>query len=239
MDNAHTHKKENYEDYSSGRVLYGVSGATNFSVRIINEIFEWSVNYLGKADGYVVYDSFCGTAYSLTVLGFLHAEKIREIIGSDINEKVLEFAGKNLSLLSKEGIDKRIEGLRGFIAEYNKDSHKEALESALRLKEKSTENIKVSIFVHNILSTAELPSSVNDIDFLFADVPYGALVEWKGVEDVHNPIQTFLSNVSNRLSQKSVVAIALNKKQAIEHVGYRKVKSFSRGTRKIIILEKI
>ena len=31
--------KENYKDYSSGRVIYGVAKATNFPVRLASEIF--------------------------------------------------------------------------------------------------------------------------------------------------------------------------------------------------------
>ena len=32
-------EKKNYEDYSSGRVLYGAPEATNFSVRLASEFF--------------------------------------------------------------------------------------------------------------------------------------------------------------------------------------------------------
>lgn len=36
-------KNENYEDYSSGRVLYGGKGIPNFPVRLINEILvDWN-----------------------------------------------------------------------------------------------------------------------------------------------------------------------------------------------------
>ncbi len=84
-----------------------------------------------------------------------------------------------------------------------------------------------------------MPSEISLVDCVFADVPYGELTEWKGLEGGKNPIQSFLDKIKDRLSEKSVVAIALNKKQTISHDGFKKVKMFSRGTRKIVVLEPI
>ncbi len=98
----YTSGKENYEDYSSGRVLYGVKGATNFPVRLSSEIFQHCVTYLKnqeKQGPYTIYDPFCGVAYSLTVMGFIHGGDIASIIASDADGRLLEFAQKNLSLM--------------------------------------------------------------------------------------------------------------------------------------------
>ncbi len=89
--------KENYEDYSSGRVIYGATGATNFPVRLSSEVFQQCVHYLkgkGKAGPYKLYDPFCGVAYSLTVIGFLHGAEIESIAGSDSDSRMLEFAAE-------------------------------------------------------------------------------------------------------------------------------------------------
>lgn len=40
--------KKNFEDLASGRVLYGHGGIPNFPVRLINEIFDRSAQYLNK-----------------------------------------------------------------------------------------------------------------------------------------------------------------------------------------------
>src|ERR1700722_10543985 len=102
----HTVTRENYEDYSSGRVVYGAMGATNFPVRLSSEVFQRCVHYLksqGKPGPYKIYDPFCGVAYSLTVIGFLHGAEIESIAASDSNSRLLEFARKNLSLLTTTG----------------------------------------------------------------------------------------------------------------------------------------
>lgn len=234
-------KKYNYEDYSSGRVLYGAPGATNFPVSLAVEIFKkCSLNLAEKGNKgpYVIYDPFCGVAYSLTVFGFLQGEKIKEIFASDVDKTVLEFAHKNLSLLSARGINNRINELKKFIQKYKKDSHKEALKSAERLKTVVTKlSIKIAEFQFNILDDVELPKFVNQIDIVFADVPYGKLTNWDGLKEGMNPAQIFLNNIKNILKVNAVVAVVLNKKQEIKFEGYSKVKSFKSGKRKVLLLE--
>lgn len=236
-------KKDNYEDYSSGRVIYGAPGATNFPVSLSIEIFEKCREYLnknGNSGPYKIYDPFCGVAYSLTVLGLLFGENIKEICASDADTTILEFAHKNLSLLSEEGIDTRINELEKFIKDYNKDSHKEALESAKKLKIKSKKlSIKIKDFEFNILSNKELPKIINSIDIVIADVPYGKLTNWNGLQNETNPIQESLNKIKDILSTKSILAIILNKKQTIEYSGYDKIKSFKLGKRKIILLSPV
>lgn len=235
--------KNNYEDYSSGRVIYGAPGATNFPVSLSIEIFEKCREYLyknGNSGPYKIYDPFCGVAYSLTVLGLLFGENIKEIYASDADTTILEFAHKNLSLLSEKGIDKRINELEKFIKDYNKDSHKDALESAKRLQILSKKlSIKIKEFQFNILKDSNLPQYINNIDIIMADVPYGKLTNWDSLEDGINPIQESLNKIKDRLNTKSIVAIILNKKQTIEYNGYDKIKSFKLGKRKIILLSPV
>ena len=236
-------RKVNYEDYSSGRVLYGAPKATNFPVSLTLEIFERCSEYLSKKGNlgpYVIYDPFCGVAYSLTVLGFLRGENIKEMFASDADKTILEFAHKNLSLLTVKGINNRIAELTKFIQEYKKDSHKEALKSAELLKTKTESlNIKTEVFQFNVLNTDSLPKFANKIDIIIADVPYGKLTKWEGLKEGTNPIQVFLDKIQDRLSKTAIVAIILDKKQDIKYDGYRKIKSFKIVKRKIVLLEKI
>lgn len=81
-------KNDNFEDYSSGRVLYGATGATNFPVRLISEMFQRAKYYLEsevQKGPYFIYGPFCGAGYSLTILGLLHGVDIGSIYGSDIS----------------------------------------------------------------------------------------------------------------------------------------------------------
>lgn len=233
-------EKENYEDYSSGRVLYGAPMATNFPVSLTLEIYKRCSDYLienGNSGPYTIYDPFCGVAYSLTVLGFFYGENIKQIIASDVDKTILEFANKNLSLLTTKGIDNRIKELNRFIEEYNKNSHREALMSAEKLKNKSKElHIKIIEFKHNILSNIPLPKSVNKIDMIITDLPYGKLTKWEGISGEIDPAQEFLNKIKNRLKKNSIIAIVFNKQQKFLHEGFNKVKGFKVGKRKVLIL---
>ena len=82
-------KNNNYEDFSSGRVLYGAKGIPNFPVRLLYEIYGYSKSYLEKKEDIVIYDPCCGAAYALTVLGFFYNSEIKKIYGSDIDASMI------------------------------------------------------------------------------------------------------------------------------------------------------
>jgi 23S rRNA G2445 N2-methylase RlmL len=229
-------EKENYEDYSSGRVLYGAPSAPNFPVRLASELFQRCANYLkeqGSNGPYKLYDPFCGAGYSLTVIGFLFSSEISSSLGSDSDESILDFAKKNLSLLSKEGMDHRIDELNKFTKEYNKDSHRDALKSAEILKDRLISPIESKIFQFNSIEHKDFPESINNIDIIIADLPYGKLTSWN--ED-NNQTQIFLDAIRSRLKSVSIVALISNKEQKISHTGYTIVEKYNLGKRKIILL---
>jgi len=129
-------KKEPYNDWSSGRVLYNAPGFTAFPVRLATEIAQRCFNILessGSKGPFVLYDPCCGGAYVLTYLGFLHANRFYKIIASDCNHRSLDIAKKNLSLLQIEGLKRRINELNSLSKTYGKTSNKEAVHSALNL----------------------------------------------------------------------------------------------------------
>lgn len=51
---------ENFEDFASGRVLYGGKGMPNFPVRLLNEMYGRAVNYLHNKEDLVVRIIACG-----------------------------------------------------------------------------------------------------------------------------------------------------------------------------------
>jgi len=101
-----------YSDLASGRVFYSLPGHPAFPVRLASEIFQRCVMIreatYGDSTRCILYDPCCGAAYHLSVLAYIHREYIREVIASDIDEKAIDFAKRNLELLSIAGIDKRI-----------------------------------------------------------------------------------------------------------------------------------
>lgn len=233
--------KENYQDFSSGRVLYGHSGATNFPVRLLNEIYLRAINYLQAKNHlgpYTIYDPLCGIAYSLTVLGFLHSEQIKSLFGSDIDPEQLETAAKNLALLKKVGLQKRAEEIQELFQKYQKVSHQEALESTENLLQNPTNHLLTEIFPLDILSTETFPSNINKIDIVIADLPYGQLADWTNSSS-ENSSQSLLNKISSTLNSPHIVVLIADKKQPIAHQGFQKVKSFKLGKRKVFFLEKL
>ncbi len=230
--------KENYEDYSSGRVLYSATGATNFPVRLSSEVFQRSISQLetlGNKGPYTIYDPFCGAAYSLTVIGFLHGSHLKSIYASDINGSVLEIAKRNLSLLSPDGLQERTEQLKTMFSDYKKESHKQALQSAERLKQQLPSNIQIQSFLLDAMNNENFPFPKRKIDLIITDLPYGKLTKWHGNKTA-DPSQQFLNKVAEILASNGIISISIDKKQAIAHEGYTKLKSFSIGKRKVFIL---
>src|SRR5215207_11524995 len=127
-----------YSDFSSGRVFYSLPRHPAFPVRLASEIFQRCItsreSIYQNSTPCTLYDPCCGAAYHLSVLAYLHGEHIREVIGSDIDEKAVALAKRNLELLTVAGLDKRIGEISKMLELYNKDSHKDALESGYILK---------------------------------------------------------------------------------------------------------
>jgi len=178
-------------------------------------------------------------AYSFTVIGFLHGTEIESITGSDSGSRMLEFARKNLSLLTTSGLSKRIEELKRFVQEYKKQSHKEALESAYRLQSKtrSFETNQIQCFQFNAVGDEELPKSLPEVDMVITDLPYGKLARWEGRGTDESYVERFLEKLEPKLGPVSVTAIIHDKKQRISHSGYKAIRSFALGKRRIVLLE--
>lgn len=234
-------KNDNYEDYSSGRVLYGATGATNFPVRLASEIFQRAKYYLtdqGHKGPYTIYDPFCGAAYTLTVLGLLHGEDIKSLFASDADGMIIELAKKNLSLLTQAGLHNRITELELLLNSYHKDSHKAALISANTLSQHVvTTKISVGTKQYNVFEGEKPPFDFSTIDLIITDLPYGKLAKWKSSMEGINPTQQFLNHIKEYMLSKALIAISINKKQRVSYEGYSKIKSFQIGTRKVLFLQ--
>lgn len=95
-----------YSDLASGRVFYSIPGHPAFPVRLASEIFQRCMasreEIYGDSSPCILYDPFCGAAYHLSVLAYLHGERIRQIVASDIDEKAVALAKRNLGLLNPD-----------------------------------------------------------------------------------------------------------------------------------------
>jgi 16S rRNA G966 N2-methylase RsmD len=239
-----------YSDLSSGRVFYSLPGHPAFPVRLASEIFLRCLasrkTIYQDSTPCTIYDPCCGAAYHLSVLACLYGEKIREVIASDIDEKAVDLAKRNLGLLSVEGIDRRIYEITEMFELYHKDSHKEALASGKILKD------RISLFAReHPLATRVFQSSAMDsqiisenikpksVDIVFTDVPYGQHSHWQdsNPSELTNPLWSMLEALTVILTPSSIVAIVSDKQQKVAHQGYQRIEQFQIGKRRVVILK--
>jgi len=239
-----------YSDLASGRVFYSSPGYPAFPVRLASEIFQRCMAsreaLYGNATPCTLYDPCCGAAYHLSVVAYLHGKHIREIIGSDIDEKAVALAQRNLGLLSVAGLDKRIGEITKMIEQYDKDSHRDALKSAQLLKNSIT-----SLNQNHPLLTKVFQASATDhktmieniksksVDIVFTDVPYGQHSQWHDSIELSNPLGLMLDAILGILSPTSIVAIVSDKQQKVSHQRYQRIEQFQIGKRRAVILRPI
>lgn len=248
------YEKENpdYSDLASGRVFYSLSGHPAFPVRLASEIFQHCVAIRSAiyhvSNPCVVYDPCCGAAYSLSVLGYLHGQNIAEIIASDVDEKAVKLARRNLDLLNVTGLNNRIQEISNMLERYGKESHQEALASAHNLQKRilslnRVHTIKTKVFQANAFDQSTIFENIKSgsVDIVFTDIPYGQHSQWQmlNFNGTANPIWSMLDTLTQILSSSSVVAIASDKGQKIAHESYQRVKQFQIGKRRIQILKPI
>jgi hypothetical protein len=238
----------NFEDFASGRVFYSQPGYPAFPVRLASEIYQRCQVHWRSASSLelcTLYDPTCGGGYWLGVLAYLHWDEISKIYASDIDPGAVELAERNLSLLTTPGLDHRMAEIEALLSTYGKGSHAGALESAKQFQRQLAIHLnKHAIFTHVFQADATIPGAVQrgisglKIDILLADIPYGWHSEWQGTElkAEESPIWQMLEALLPVFSARSVIAIAANKSQKIEHAGYRRLERFQVGKRRIEIL---
>ena len=230
--------KRDFSDFSSGRVLYNAANTTAFPVRLASEIIQRSFNILeskGAHKPYKIYDPCCGAGFLLTTIGFLYHNQIFELIATDYDEKVLEIAKKNLSLLSSVGIDRRKEEIKGYIKAFGKESHMIALKSVEYLKTLiGEENIKINCMQRDITDMSNFP--IEAVNIIITDIPYGIIVDWKGVNE--DTIKNLFENSYKALDRKqSVMVVIADKKTKLQPKLFNRIQHFKLGKRQIVFFE--
>ena len=241
--------EQDYSDFSSGRVFYSLPGHPAFPVRLASEIFQRCLAHrqriYGSSAPCTLYDPCCGAAYHLSVLGYLHGENIREIIASDIDQRAVSLAERNLGLLSIDGLERRIHELSTMLEQYGKVSHQQALQSALLMKEKlaalrQTYPLATNAFRANAMDSQALLRHLQpkSVDIVFTDVPYGWHSQWQNANpNMPNPLTSILDALLGVLSPSSIVAISSDKKQKAAHERYQRIEQFQVGKRRVLFLK--
>jgi len=222
----------NFEDFSSGRVLYSGSGIPNFPVRLLNEIFGRALSYSEKTKDVTVYDPCCGGGYALTVLGFFYNESIQKIYGSDISPEMVSYAKKNVSLLGREGLEQRKAELAQYYELYGKESHRSAIDSCSKLSEMLQKEIPSEVFEADC--TKPLPEIAPDL--MFVDIPYGNLVEWEDASIVNT--DEMLEQLWRIAKVGTVLAVCMDKKQKCHSDKWVRLEKQNIGKRRFEIYKK-
>jgi hypothetical protein len=130
------------------------------------------------------------------------------------------------------------------IGRFDKPSHKEAYESAQRLQAQLLQSLRshpimARTFNANIVSDRLTDYFARPVDLVITDIPYGSQSAWIGLpRDAHNePSWNMLQALLDILTPHSLVAIASNKQQKINHDRYRRVEQFQIGKRRVVILQ--
>jgi len=240
---------QDYSDLASGRVLHSLPVHPAFPVRLASEVFQRCrarrESVYQNSRRCVLYDPCCGAAYHLSVLAYLHREDIQEVIASDVDEKAVALAKRNLELVTVDGLDQRIAEISEMCKRYGKASHQEALRSAQSLRSHvlaGAEKYAVTsrVFGANVTERQEIAGHLKEkaVDIVFTDVPYGQHSRWAGTEEA-DPMQAMLEVLLSVLSGSSIVAIASDKGQKVSHDHYQRVEQFQIGKRRVVILRPI
>jgi 23S rRNA (guanine2535-N1)-methyltransferase len=236
-------ERSNYADLASGHVFYSLPGHPAFPVRLASEIYQRCLALRGRGSSpCTIYDPCCGAAYHLSVIAYLHWDSICRVICSDIDEKAVQLAERNLGLLTPGGMERRSREISVMVRLYDKESHKGALESITRMQEQvnrltAVRPIQTRVFRANATDDAGLRESLQDtaIDIVFTDIPYGQQSQWQETQ-APNPTWAMLDTLLEFLSPKSIVAVASDKLQKIAHEKYKRLEKFQLGKRQVVIL---
>jgi 16S rRNA G966 N2-methylase RsmD len=233
----------NYADLASGHVFYSLPGHPAFPIRLASEVYQRCLEW--RADKHLpctIYDPCCGAAYHLSVIAYLHWDSICRVVCSDVNDKAVQLAERNLGLLTPAGMERRGREISAMVRLFNKDSHKGALDSLTRLQEQinllsAIRPIQTHVFRANATEATSLREGLQDavIDIVFSDVPYGQHSQWE--TQAADPIWAMLEAMSEFLSPQSIVAIASDKTQKVAHSMYRRLEKFQIGKRLVNILK--
>ena len=192
-------ERANYADLASGHVFYSLPGHPAFPVRLASEIYQRCLALRGNGKSpCTIYDPCCGAAYHLSTIAYLHWDSICRVICSDIDEKAVQVAERNLSLLTPDGMERRSREISAMVRLYDKESHKGALESITRMQEQvnrltAMRPIQTKVFLANATEAASLREGLQDaaIDLVFTDIPYGQHSQWQGTQ-ASNPVWAML-----------------------------------------------
>ena len=160
----------------------------------------------------------------------------------------MALAARNLALLTPDGMAERRREIAALHAEYGKDSHAEALESADRLATRldgsaQAHPLPTRLFEADALDPASLRAHLEPgtVDVVIADVPHGRHTRWLGPEAEQAARHSdanwrLLEALRPALAPGAVVAVVGDKAQRARHERYAPAGTLLLGKRRATLL---
>jgi hypothetical protein len=230
-------ERPDYSDLASGRVLHSASGVPAFPVRLASEVFQTCLALRGGGAPVTLYDPCCGAAYLLCVLAYLHRAQIGALYASDVDERVIALAQRNLTLLTAVGLEQRRAEISSMLDLYGKESHRQALESIPRLEVLlPMPPLPVRLFQADAADPVILRTALQGArpDLIITDLPYGQHSAWGGT--AHSAAD-LLEGLCPVLVPGCLLALATDKSQKVVHPAYKQLRRMKVGKRQVVVLK--
>jgi 23S rRNA (guanine2535-N1)-methyltransferase len=246
MEYKYATEREDLADLASGNVFYSLPGHPAFPVRLASEVYQRCLAWRGQENcPCTLFDPCCGAAYHLSVIAYLHWDSVCRVVCSDIDEKAVQMAERNLGLLTPVGMERRGREIAAMVRLFDKESHKSALESLNRMQEQvnvltAVRPMQAHVFRANATQADSLREGLKDtsIDIVITDIPYGQHSRWEAVQAA-DPAGAMLEALHAFLSPNSIVAVASDKAQKITSKHYTRLEKLQLGKRQVVILRPV
>jgi hypothetical protein len=229
-------ERRDHNDLAAGRVLHGARGATAFPVRLASELAQRAFA-AADLEQPLVYDPCCGSGYLLTVVGFLHGNRLAGLIASDVSPEAVSLCTRNLALLDAAGLGRREARLRHDLEAFGKPAHRDALASCDRLRRLLPGNLPRRTFVADAGDPGAVAAGLglSRPDLVLTDLPYGRLADWSGTAA---GAPSLLGALARVLRPGAVVGLAGPRTERPAHGAYETVERWQLGRRALAVLRR-
>jgi hypothetical protein len=183
----------------------------------------------------------------LATIAYRHWANLRRVTGSDFDEEVLLIAERNLSLLTRGGLNAKIEFLRAAQDRERRPSRDAALRNVqLCLDRLETleemHSVEYSLFHADAGSPLEVAAGMMDskADIVMTDIPYSGLSNWKGslgkLQSRPAALNSLMESIRPILAPNAIVAIISPKADDVSHPAFCRHRKLKLGKRSVTFL---
>lgn len=219
---------------ASGHVLRSAPGFPGFPVRLASELFQRAAVHVGDTR-VRLWDPCCGSGYLAAVLGLLHRERIASVRATDVDPDAVELAGRNLRLLTAEGLAEREEELRRSARDFGRPAFVERARDARALARglaRDGGDLPHEAAVADVFSAVEPVAA----DLVVTDVPYGEMTRWSGAVPEADPVGGLLAALGRVLPPGAVIVVAARARRIALPEGVRALERVKVGVRSAVLV---